>query len=163
MATDTVNRSTAYVTSGKAATVSRGNLWASFEQSIVIRNNVMRRWAWTWAPARVWESYVGITWLTGHAKPEATGVSVRNTPRDYPGLPQEGRNSFENLQRRDAHCRRTVITILITRDNSLPILVSRNFLNIFSAVYVVLRDSCNYKTKEIKITDLKTFFICTRH
>lgn len=51
---------------------------------------------------RVCESYVGITWLTGHAKPEATGVSVRNTPRDYPVLPQEGgKNSFENLQRRD--------------------------------------------------------------
>lgn len=51
------------------------------------------------------ESYVGITWLTGHAKPEATGVSVRNTLWDYPLLPQEGRNSFENLQRGGMHAR----------------------------------------------------------
>lgn len=102
MATDTVNRSTAYVTSGKAATVSRGNLWASFEQSIVIRNNVMRREPGPGRPPGL--GVLCRDYLAYRAREAGShgGVCPKYT-QDYLVLPQEGRNSFENLQRRDAH------------------------------------------------------------
>jgi len=136
MATDTVNRSTAYVTSGKAATVSRGNLWASFEQSIVIRNNVMRR-------------------EPGPGRPPSLGVLCRDylaywareagshggvCPKYTPGLPDAPPGRKEQFRKlATPRCaRRTVLMILIGHSNNVRRYVTSNCHYIFSVKQVYI-------------------------
>lgn len=126
MATDTVNRSTAYVTSGKAATVSRGNLWASFEQSIVIRNNVMRREPGPGRPPGL--GVLCRDYLAYRAREAGShgGVCPKYTP-GLPGAPPGRKEQFRKLAT-PRRGRWIVLTILIGHNNN----VRRHVISVMS-------------------------------